>query len=65
MVSGLETVRHFSVRGCAMISELGRGHGAKCQDIQSDCPTEYLGVKCEVWHQGIQSDCPTGYLGIT
>jgi len=29
-----------------MLSESGRGHEAKCQGIQSDCPTVYLGVTC-------------------
>jgi hypothetical protein len=29
-----------------MLSESGRGHEAKCRGVQSDCPTEYLGVTC-------------------
>jgi len=46
MVSGLETVRRFSVRGCTMLSGSRREQGVKCQGTQSDCPTEYLGVTC-------------------
>jgi hypothetical protein len=36
VVSGLETVRHFSVQGCTMLSGSRRGQGAKCQGIWSD-----------------------------
>jgi hypothetical protein len=39
-------VRHFSVRGCTMLSGSGRAHEAKCQGIQSDCSAGYLGVTC-------------------
>jgi hypothetical protein len=41
-----KTVRHFSVRGCTMLSGSRRGQGAKCQGNQSDRPTGYLGVTC-------------------
>jgi hypothetical protein len=44
MVSGLETVRRFSVRGCTMLSGSRGEQGVKCQGTQSDCPTEYLGI---------------------
>jgi hypothetical protein len=65
VVSGLETVRHFSVRGCTTLAGSRWGQGAKCQGTQSGCPTEYLRVTCEVRCQGIQFDSPTESLGIT